>query len=389
MPVRATKRGTARTALDRDCDVLVCGASFAGLTVARELERSGARVMLIDRYEVGERQTSACAAPTEWLELLGLASSVRQTFHELVVHTARSTARWPLPFSFSTFDYRELCGLLRAAGCSSEFETATVEGVKTGRTHTVRTDRGDLRAPYVIDALGWRRVLSSSARPIQPPAARLSRGLEVHPPGTGDDLELWIDPHYIRAGYSWSFPAGDEVRIGVGSFEPRDHVKDGTVALARDLSHEPVGYQGNWIPHELRPATEDGIFFVGDSAGHCLPLTAEGIRPAFYFALALGRELRAALAGTITREQALTRYRAFSRKHAFKYSCMLGAQHLAGRTTGSAPMRWLIGAFRARRLSHWTFDHYYEITPRPPVSGSDAPGLVGAHGRLGAPAWPN
>ena len=54
----------------------------------------------------------------------------------------------------------------------------------------------------------------------------------MHPPGTGDDLEFWIDPHYIRAGYSWSFPAGDEVRVGVGSFEPRDHVKDGTVAVS-------------------------------------------------------------------------------------------------------------------------------------------------------------
>ena len=42
-------------------------------------------------------------------------------------------------------------------------------------------------------------------------------------------------------------------------------------------------YQGNWIPHALRNATEDGVFFVGDSAGHCLPLTAEGIRTALYF----------------------------------------------------------------------------------------------------------
>ena len=31
------------------------------------------------------------------------------------------------------------------------------------------------------------------------------------------------------------------------------------------------------------PAAEDGVFFVGDSAGHCLPLTAEGIRTALYF----------------------------------------------------------------------------------------------------------
>ena len=65
MPVRATKRGQERARSEqRDCDVLVCGASFAGLAVARELAGSGARVLVIDRYEIGERQTSACAMPT-------------------------------------------------------------------------------------------------------------------------------------------------------------------------------------------------------------------------------------------------------------------------------------------------------------------------------------
>ena len=372
MPVRATKRGAERTVLDRDCDVLICGASFAGLTLARALEGSGARVLVVDRYDVGERQTSACAAPTEWLELLGLSSSIRQTFDELVVHTSRSTAHWPLPFTFSTFDYRELCGLLREGGRSSEFETATVEGVEPGRPGAVRTDRGLLRAPYIVDALGWRRVLSSCVQPIQPPAARLSRGLEVHPPGGREELEIWIDERYVRAGYSWAFPAGGEVRVGVGSFEPRDRVKDSTVALAGDLALAPVSYQGNWIPHQLRPATENGVFFVGDSAGHCLPLTAEGIRPAFYFALALGRELRHALTGTITREQALERYNAFSHEHAFKYNCLLTAQHIAGRTTASAPLRWLIGAFSSRRLSHWTFERYFQITP-PALARTFAP----------------
>ena len=55
----------------------------------------------------------------------------------------------------------------------------------------------------------------------------------------------------------------------------------------------PVRYQGNWFPHQLRPATEDGVFFVGDSAeGHYYPLSGEGIRTAFYFGIACGRELR-------------------------------------------------------------------------------------------------
>src|ERR1700719_1920735 len=128
MPARATKRGAARTPLHRDCDVLVCGASFAGLAVARELAGTGAKVLVIDRYELGERQTSACAMPTVWLEALDLMGSLRQTFPELVVHTPYRTARWQLPWSFSTFDYRELCALLWEQACTPEleFETATV-----------------------------------------------------------------------------------------------------------------------------------------------------------------------------------------------------------------------------------------------------------------------
>jgi len=113
MPVRATKRGALRTTLERDCDVLVCGASFAGLAVARELAGSGARVLVIDRYEIGERQTSACGVPTGWLESLDLMGSLRQTFGELTVHTPWTSSRWRLPWTFSTFDYRELCALPR------------------------------------------------------------------------------------------------------------------------------------------------------------------------------------------------------------------------------------------------------------------------------------
>ncbi len=148
-------------------------------------------MLVIDRYELGERQTSACAMPTGWMRALELMDSLRQSFDEMVVHTPYRTARWSLPWSFSTFDYRELCALLwtQAASPALELETATVTG-REGTT--VHTDRGELSAPLVVDALGWRRVLSN-ATPIQPPNARLSRGLEVHPEGSGEEMELWID----------------------------------------------------------------------------------------------------------------------------------------------------------------------------------------------------
>jgi len=66
--------------------------------------------------------------------------------------------------------------------------------------------------------------------------------------------------------------------VGIGSFDPRRHVRE---------------------------ATADDVFFCGDSAGHCLPLTAEGIRPAFYFGVVLGRELQAVIEGQRTRADAI------------------------------------------------------------------------------------
>ena len=357
MPTRATKRGEERTPLAGEHDVIVCGASFAGLAVARELAGSRARVLVLDRYEIGERQTSACAAPTELLEHLGLAGAIQQTFGELLVHTPYGSARWALPFTFSTFDYRRLCALLWAQ-CDAEFETAKVDG-RTGRT--VHTDRGDVTAPILVDALGWRRVLGAGPN-VQPPNARLSRGLEVHPSGSGDDLELWLDRRYVVAGYSWSFPAGDEVRVGVGSFEPRDHVKEPTVRLAGDLGIEAVRYQGNWIPHQLRPAIEDGVMFVGDSAGHCLPVTAEGIRTALYFGVAGGRELRAVIDGRTTLSAALDRYGAFSAAHRWKFDWMLRVQD-AYRHVPPRLLWAVVRAFGFAPLSRKVFGHYLGIAP--------------------------
>jgi digeranylgeranylglycerophospholipid reductase len=358
MPIRATKRGPERTPLSGDRDVLICGASFAGLAVARELAGAGARVLVLDRYEIGERQTSACAAPTEWLANLGLEDSIRQTFDRLVVHTPFGTSTWPLPWTFSTFDYRTLCALLWDQCGEAEFETAKVDG-RSGLT--VHTDRGDLEASLVVDALGWRRVLGGGEA-IQPPEAYLSRGLEVHPHGRGADLELWLDRRYVPAGYGWSFPAAQELRVGVGSFEPRFHVKEPTVRLAEDLDVEAVRYQGNWIPHRLRPAVEDDVFYAGDSAGHCLPTTAEGIRTAFYFGIACGRELRAVLEGRRSRAQALARYAAFSSSHRWKFEALLGVQWLVPRTPPRA-LHGVVRAFHRRAISHWAFDRYLRIAP--------------------------
>ena len=359
MPVRATKRGAERTPFpsDAEYDVVICGASFAGLAVARELRASRARVLVLDRYEIGEKQTSACCAPTDWIVNLGLEGSIKQTFDTMVMHTQGAHVRWRLPYTFATFDYRRCCELLWAQCGDAEFETAKVNG-RTG--DVVHTDRGDVRGKLIVDALGWRRVLGTGT--IQPPEATLSRGLEVHPNGEGPDLQLWVDPRYVVSGYGWSFPAGDELRIGIGSYDPRFHVKEPTVRLATDVGADTVRYQGNWIPHRYREPVEDGVFFCGDSAGHCIAMSAEGIRTAWYFGIAVGRELAQVLAGARTREQALANYAEFAEAHRWKFEWMWLNQrcvrHLHGR-----PLDWLARFTSRPRLIGWLFRKYLNLAP--------------------------
>src|SRR4029078_6843187 len=121
------------------------------------------RVLILDRYEIGERQTSACATPTEWLNVLGLRRSRLQTFDELVVNTPHTKVGYQLPYTFSTFDYPTLCSLL-AEQSDAEFEIAAVQGRRfadpggRGAPIEVETDRGTVSAPLVVDALGWKRV---------------------------------------------------------------------------------------------------------------------------------------------------------------------------------------------------------------------------------------
>jgi flavin-dependent dehydrogenase len=313
MTRRATARGAERTSLDGTrADVIVCGASFAGLAVARELAGSGADVLVLDRYEIGERATSACAVPTPWMAAMGVEGAARQVLPGMSFTTPRGgRVRYALPWTWTAFDYKSLCALLWEQSGDARFCTATVHG-RTG--DTVHTDRGDLSAPLLVDAAGWRRVLGSPH--VQPPEAALSRGLEVHPHDAGGtDLDVYLDRDLIRRGYGWSVPAGGERRVGALSYDPRDRVRQPTQRLAQDLQVDQVRYQGNWFPHALREATTGTAFCVGDSAGHCFPLSGEGIRTAFYFAIACGRELRAVVDGAQTAEDARRRYAAFHERH--------------------------------------------------------------------------
>jgi flavin-dependent dehydrogenase len=327
-------------------DAIVVGASFGGLAVARQLR---GHVLLIDRNEVGAVQTSACGTPLWVPQSLGVASSVLQVHERLNLRTPRRTISYDLSaVPFCTFDYKAFCqGLL--AQTEARFLRAGVTGFGDG---TVMTTAGRFTAPVVVDCSGWRgAVVNGSA------AARrgaLSFGLETHTAlGRDDGLWLLLDQALIPRGLGWIFPVGAGSLVGLGSYVGQSKLRP---ALDRFLSAEGLAsgaYHGTYFPHRLLRATAGRVFVVGDAAGQCLPLTAEGIRPALYFGGECGRIVQRVLDGSIGLEAGLQEYQQLVRRYRGPYRVLEWVQWLAAR----APTRWFaaLSALAAHRplLPRW------------------------------------
>jgi flavin-dependent dehydrogenase len=329
--------GGMTTGTDGRYDVIIAGASFAGLAVAAQL--AGERVLLLDARPIGEGQTSACAAPLATLRAFGLDAAVEQVHSELVVHAAGRTWRYGAIEPYATFDYARACQLLMERSGAAFLQMAAL-GLSDG---AVATEMGPFRARLVVDATGWRAVL---ARSLDPRLARqierrigLSFGIEVnvpYPRREGLHFAYGLADAALD-GMVWIFPAGERARIGLGSYRGRSALGG---ELERLLAHlgleEPTSrdggtIHGGYFPHALRPATVGDLFLVGDAAGQCLPLTGEGIRQALYFGTHLGRLLCETLHGERTLAEAQAEYVALVMRRRAGYRWLGWAQALIPR----------------------------------------------------------
>ncbi len=285
-------------------DVIIAGASFAGLAVAAQLR--GKRVLVLDRKPIGTGQTSACGTLVSTLRALQLEEAILQVHDQLVVHTPGRTYVYPMPEPFCTFDYPKLCHLLWEQG-DAEFVQVPALGLEGQH---VLTPKGAYRGRVIVDASGWRAALGASLRPELVRRDRLNFGLETTLVYQDDGLHFWYDPRgLLPMGVTWVFPIGRFSRIGVGSYLGDTRLIRTLDRFLDDLGLQRDGIHGGYFPYELRDPVVDDLLLVGDAAGQCLALTGEGIRPALFFGTHLGRLIRDALDGNLPLDYVKTQYR--------------------------------------------------------------------------------
>lgn len=292
-------------------DVLIAGASFAGLAAARAL---GSHALLIDRAPLGAGVTSACGAPMAIVDRMGAATSIRQRHDHLVIDVEGHSVAWPLPEPFCTFDYGEFCRYA-FEGSGARFQQASVQWIDGDR---VSTTAGTFVAAMIIDATGPRSRLTTA-----PQKRWLAFGIETEipaPPAAG--LFFYFLPE-VRDGYAWAFPCGPVTRFGVLSYRGKTKLRPALEAFVRRFGLAPGAIHGGYLATGWQSPVAGHVFVAGDAAGQCLPLTGEGIRTAVLAGERLGLLLRSVREGILSQGAAAAGYWSFVSRERRRYRALL------------------------------------------------------------------
>jgi flavin-dependent dehydrogenase len=226
----------------------------------------------------------------------------------------------------------------------------------------------------VVDCSGWRGAVVNSGATAAPARGQFSFGLETHTDLSEEGLYFWLDRGLIPRGLAWVFPVGKGSLIGLGSYVGLSKLKPALERFLRDCGTVGTTYHGTYFPNRLFRPTVGRLFAVGDAAGQCLPLTAEGIRPALYFGVQCGRIVQQILDGRLGLQEGLDRYRAIVDGYRVPYRILRVAQWMAEHT----PTRWFVtlaqAAARQPLLPRWwpRYGWFGRFDPDPVVTGTGA-----------------
>jgi len=314
--------------MTRHAEVVIAGASFAGLATALALKSRD--VVVLDPKPLGQHPKSANATPLSALWALRLLDSVLEIHPELVIHFGRQIVHLPTSPAFATVDYSRLCQSL-AEQAGIEVWPARALGYRDGR---VLTDQGEIICRFAVDASGPAAVLASSLQSSYAERRYMAAGLETElprPPHFPGGLHFYLDKS-LPYGYAWAFGSGELVRFGLGFFRAESdakRLKNGLQQFLHQFGLEPASTHGGLIPLRLREPVVGEVLVVGDAAGQVLPTSAEGIRPALYFGQYLGLLLRQALEGNLE-GSVYTLYRQEVQRHRRRFEVLEKVQGLLG-----------------------------------------------------------
>ena len=284
-------------------DAVVVGAGPAGATVAYELSRKGAKVLILERKRLPRfKLCGGCLSariapllPEGWeVQILnrirgGVLGWRGETFIEKSAD--RDVAFIVDRASFDLF----LTEKALEEGAHLREETEFL-GFSEGKDLEIFTSRETLRADFLIGADGF---YTKVGRQLGYRKRVFFRSVELPAEGNIGDRVI-IDIGLVGRGYAWIFPKGELLNVGVASAgrENLGELIGGYLRRHSFIKPKAVGKPRGWmIPfctrYEDLQLVRGRILLVGDAANMVDPLLGEGI----YYAVKGAKALAKALEG--------------------------------------------------------------------------------------------
>jgi digeranylgeranylglycerophospholipid reductase len=283
--------------LEKRCDLLIVGGSFAGLVAARTAAMRGLDVVVLEaKPEAGARIATTGILVKEAAEEIEIPHQLTRRVHGVRLY-APSLRHIDLFSPGSFFLTTDTANLLRwlaeeaaRAGARIKYGTRFIGAERRG--HQFHIPALDLSARYILGADGARSAVAK--------CLGLGRN-ERYLVGVEAEYEMLdgVDPRFLHCfidrniapGYlAWVAPGPQVMQVGLAT--SARHRPNLSAFLARtepmfQFSRvRPIERRAGRIPSGglVRPWSSRGVLLVGDAAGMVSPATGGGIRLAFRFA---------------------------------------------------------------------------------------------------------
>ncbi len=322
-------------------DVVVVGAGPAGLLAAHVLSENGVDFRLFSRERVpGQEKSCGGFVPARMFTELGLRpfagcwaiDAVRLKFPEM--DPVRVEFHRPVGYDVAR-DQLGLALLERVrhyeefVQLETEVRSASIDSSGCELTVDGPSGQEPVKAKILIDCSGANPV-SLRHGYVRPriPNSKMGYGRQYifeREPGAdeyGNAIDFFYGHEYSPGGYAWLYPRRDTAVVGSGGLVSRVR-EDATpidAYLHRFMDHVVIGEQlrGSHVIRKeaalmplagvVTPSFSDRVLLAGDAAGHCSPISGEGI-----FYSAVGGECAGTVASQAVQEddfskKALSRY---------------------------------------------------------------------------------
>lgn len=304
-------------------DAIIVGASFSGLSVASQLR---GEILLVDRFDIGTFQISACGAPYDVLQSIGCESSVLQICETFSFHVNNRKIDFHFEKPYCTFDFAKFCAQLNLKN-KAQFLKANVTSVEKGDAFTVYTSEGNFSSKILVDATGWQASIAEMLRPGYVQRDMLSFGIETEVPYQCKNFHFFYEPAFIKDGVSWIFPCGEFSRFGVASYTGSRKLTEKLALFLERFGLRNKKIHGGFFCYCLKESVVEEVFVVGCAQGQTLPLTGEGIRRCIAYGMKCGEIIQKILDEKISLSDGLNEYSKLVLEARGGYNFLLKAQN--------------------------------------------------------------